>query len=255
MTSPSPRTPSPRTPATTTTDGTPVTATPAHSGLGLSAAQVAGSALAAVSGAFLASRLGVTGTLVGVAVGSVVGTVGSASYTYSLRRGRALVAVRPTPATRFGATRFGAPGPPPPGPAAMPLPPRQRTPVVVPWRRLGLATVVAALVGLGGLTLLETVSGQPVASMAGRQTGSGTTLGSVLGHASAGSTDGEPGDTGPAADPDPGSVAPSDPSTDPSDSPTDQPEPDPTTPAEPTDPAPTTPAPTPDPGGQSPVNP
>ncbi len=54
--------------------------------LGLSTAQVTGSALAAMSGAFFASWLGTTGTLVGAAVGSVVATVGAAIYTHSLRR-------------------------------------------------------------------------------------------------------------------------------------------------------------------------
>ena len=64
--------------------------------LGLSAAQVAGSALAAVSGAILASTAGVTGTVIGAAVASVVATVGAAIYTWSLRR--TTVAVRKTAA-------------------------------------------------------------------------------------------------------------------------------------------------------------
>jgi hypothetical protein len=64
--------------------------------LGLSAAQVAGSALAAVSGAFLASFAGTTGTVIGAAIASVVATVGAAIYTWSLRR--TTVAVRKTAA-------------------------------------------------------------------------------------------------------------------------------------------------------------
>ena len=64
----------------------------------------------------LASWMGVTGTLVGVAVGSVVGTVGSASYTYSLRRGHALVLARPgqptAPAEAVLAPTRRAPGRP-----------------------------------------------------------------------------------------------------------------------------------------------
>ncbi len=54
--------------------------------LGLSPAQVAGSALAAVSGALLASFAGTTGTIIGTAIGSVVATVGAAIYTASLKR-------------------------------------------------------------------------------------------------------------------------------------------------------------------------
>src|SRR5689334_14446601 len=59
--------------------------------IGLSPAQVAGSALAAVSGALLASFAGTTGTIIGTAIGSVVATVGAALYTWSLRRTSAAV--------------------------------------------------------------------------------------------------------------------------------------------------------------------
>lgn len=257
MTTPTPRTTSPSTPA----DDEPTTETrhPAPHGLGLSAAQVAGSALAAVSGAFLASWLGVTGTLVGVAVGSVVGTVGSASYTYSLRRGHALVA---RPAVREG-EQAGGPVAARPDAAPAPVPaPRRREPLALPWRRLGVATVVAALIGLGGLTLLETVTGRPVASVAGRSTDTGTTLGSVLGQSggSGSTSDGPASDTdqdgagsGSGGTDGDGSGQPTDTSEDePTDVPTD--EPDPTTPPDPTpDPSPTDPTPTPTPG--TPVTP
>ena len=64
--------------------------------LGLSTAQVVGSVLAAVTGAVLASTMGVTGTVIGAAVASLVATIGSAIYTWSLRR--TTVAVRKTAA-------------------------------------------------------------------------------------------------------------------------------------------------------------
>ena len=64
--------------------------------LELSPAQVAGSALAAVSGAFFASWAGTAGTLIGAALGSVIATVGAATYTWSLRRTRDAVR-RPPP--------------------------------------------------------------------------------------------------------------------------------------------------------------
>ena len=56
--------------------------------LELSPAQVAGSALAAMSGAVFISWAGTAGTLIGAAAGSVIATVGSATYTWSLRRSR-----------------------------------------------------------------------------------------------------------------------------------------------------------------------
>ena len=54
--------------------------------LWLSTAQVTGSALAAMSGALVASLAGTTGTVIGAAVGSVIATVGATMYTESLRR-------------------------------------------------------------------------------------------------------------------------------------------------------------------------
>jgi hypothetical protein len=54
--------------------------------LDLSAAQVTGGALAAVTSAVAGSTLGVNGTVAGAAVGSVVATVGGELYTHSLRR-------------------------------------------------------------------------------------------------------------------------------------------------------------------------
>jgi hypothetical protein len=52
----------------------------------ISAAQVAGSALAAVSAAVVASVLGVGGTVTGAALGSVVASIGGAVYSHSFRR-------------------------------------------------------------------------------------------------------------------------------------------------------------------------
>lgn len=52
--------------------------------LGVSGAQVVGSALAAMSSAVLLSTVGVAGTLIGAAFGSVVITIGGAAYTYYL---------------------------------------------------------------------------------------------------------------------------------------------------------------------------
>lgn len=53
--------------------------------------QVVASALAAVTAAWIASRLGVAGTLVGAALGSFVVTLSSALYSKTLDRGRTLL--------------------------------------------------------------------------------------------------------------------------------------------------------------------
>ena len=57
-----------------------------HKGPDISAAQVAGSALAAVSAAVVASFLGVGGTVIGAALGSIVASVGGALYSHSFKR-------------------------------------------------------------------------------------------------------------------------------------------------------------------------
>lgn len=72
-------------PGTAAPSGTP----PARLDLGV--AQVAGSALAAVTAAVAASTLGVAGTILGAGVGAVVATVGSALYTHSMHRASARV--------------------------------------------------------------------------------------------------------------------------------------------------------------------
>jgi hypothetical protein len=64
-----------------------------HTFMGLTLPQVAGGALAAVTAALAASRLGVTGTIVGAAFGSVTSTVAGAMYTQSLHRAQTRVTV------------------------------------------------------------------------------------------------------------------------------------------------------------------
>src|ERR1700710_2098400 len=85
--------------------------------LGLTPAQVIGSALAAMSGAFLASWLGTTGTLVGAAVASVIATVGATIYTPSLRR-TGQVVKRTAVVVRHGTLLTGAIPQPEPGAAS-----------------------------------------------------------------------------------------------------------------------------------------
>ena len=91
--------------------------------LGLSTAQVIGSALAAMSGAFSASFLGTTGTLIGAAVGSVIATVGAAIYTHSLQR-TGQVVKRTAVVVKQGALLTGAVPRPDPGMVASEAPVR-----------------------------------------------------------------------------------------------------------------------------------
>lgn len=73
--------------------------------VGVSWVQVAGSALAAVSSAVLLSTLGVAGTVIGAAVGSVVATVGSSLYTRTLDVSRQQVAAQTAALRRVARAR------------------------------------------------------------------------------------------------------------------------------------------------------
>jgi hypothetical protein len=177
----------------------------------LSAAQVTGGALAAVTSALAGSTLGVNGTVAGAAVGSVVATVGGELYTQSLRRThqtvRGVVARAPgaqraenmpgTPASDQKAPATGlSPAatthlppvsePPAHGGDTRILGPGARQPAAVdrsPVRRWALLSAAAAGVfalSMGVLSVAEVLAGRPVASVVSGEPGSGTTLGTSL---------------------------------------------------------------------------
>jgi len=73
--------------------------------------QVFGSALAAVTSAVLLSTVGVAGTIIGAAIGSVFATAGSAIYAHYLRMTRAgVAAAQAAAAERVNRARTGASG-------------------------------------------------------------------------------------------------------------------------------------------------
>jgi hypothetical protein len=187
--------------------------------LGLSAAQVAGSALAAVSGAILASTAGVTGTVIGAAVASVVATVGAAIYTWSLRR--TTVAVRKTAAQVRQAALVS--GPLPRTVVQGPLrtikgraaaksskqdgSDREDPEAVdksaedpdedtwwrsIPWGKVLIASLAITVVALAGITVVEALTGKPISNVTGGGDSQGTTVGNVTGR------DNSPQDKGPA---------------------------------------------------------
>jgi len=133
---------------------------------GLSTAQVFGSALAAMTSAFAASRLGVAGTLIGAAVGSVVATVGGAIYAHTFRSAhRHIEAVVPLRTTRPVAPSVGPE-------EAVDGADLGSTPAEVAARRWRvLATVLAGLLlALGLITAIELVIGHPLGNAAEKGT-------------------------------------------------------------------------------------
>ena len=137
--------------------------------LELSTTQITGSALAAMSGAFFASWAGTTGTIVGAAVGSVIVTVGAATYTWSLQRTRDAV-------KRTAAQVRAVDGR---------MPSRRSDPSVepgnLPWGKVALTSVAVMALGLGGITAIEAATGKPVSSYTGSSDSTGTTLGNAIG--------------------------------------------------------------------------
>ncbi len=147
---------------------------------GLSGAQVAGSALAAMTSALAASGLGVAGTLLGAALGSVVITVGGAVYAHTFRSARRRIVTIVPAATRPSRTaplaaRAEAAYRPTPVAAADPVPGRDGA--ARRWRTV--ATVLAGLlIALGAITALEVVLGHPIAD----SSRSGTTITDTVTH-------------------------------------------------------------------------
>ena len=166
-------------------------------GLGLSVTQVMGSALAATTAAVSASWLGVAGTLIGAAIGSVVATVGSALYTQSLRHSREVVLrhvplaayaqapddVRPPASYDDRSSTNLEPGPTqelPTVEATLAPAPTGSAWRRLPWARIGAGSLAALLLGLGGLTVIEKLTGAPISATTGGGDKNGTTVGSVL---------------------------------------------------------------------------
>ena len=153
--------------STTTAPQEPKAPTP---GLGLGPAQIAASALAAVTSALAASFLGVAGTIIGAAVGSVVATVGAAVYAHSLR----------TASSRLRELRPQAGGPasrrarPVSGPEHTPAAPSVHS--RRPFGRLAAVVVGVFAVALAGITAAEAMMGHPMSS----SNTAGTTLSRVV---------------------------------------------------------------------------
>jgi hypothetical protein len=141
--------------------------------LELSASQVVGGALAAMTAAALGSTLGVAGTIIGAALASVVAGVAGALYTASLRTGRERVMTvfgGRTSTSRTGSTALPPPPPQLPGPRGR-----------FPWRRALAITVAVFALAAVLVSAYEVVTGHALSG------GSGTTV-SQVGRGSSGSS-------------------------------------------------------------------
>ena len=128
-----------------------------------------GGALAAITGAVVASFFGVFGTLAGAGVMSIFMAVATAGYAHSLAAGHRWL--RRTLLRRAGGdTDAGTPGVQP-----------------IRWQRVAVAAAVVFTVAMGAVTTVEAAARRPLASLLGSQPPSGgsTSVGVVVGQSAA----------------------------------------------------------------------
>lgn len=142
---------------------------PRRTFLDLSVTQLVGGALAASSAAALGARIGVGGTLLGAAIGSLVSAVAGAAYTHSLRTTRDFV-------LRRGRSEADAP-------ATASAAPVTVEPAVRPPRRVALNRLNVRRVALGAAALfalvIALVTGLELATGQSLDGTKGTTVGQV----------------------------------------------------------------------------
>lgn len=156
--------------------------------LQLSATQLIASALAAVTATIAASYLGVSGTVIGAAIASVVTVTGNAVYSHSLHRTgqrvRTAVPIRRAAVGTPGSGRPGSGARPPAPPAAEPRslePPRPARTGRLGWYRLAFATAAVFVALLALITTVDLVAGRPLSDVVrGRQAQGATPLGNPV---------------------------------------------------------------------------
>jgi hypothetical protein len=154
--------------------------------------QVVASALAAVSSAVLLSKVGVAGTVLGAAIGSVIVTVGAAVYSYSLQISRERVqAAQAAALARMSRVRTGAETRSldlEEQPSADTRPPWREALGRLPWK--WIAAVTGAVFAIAMITILcfELIAGESVSSITGGSTGNGHRTSLGLGSAKSAAT-------------------------------------------------------------------
>lgn len=227
--------------------------TPQRGRLDLSVPQVAGSALAAVAAALLASQLGVYGTIIGAGVVSIVATAGGTLFQHFFRRTGEQIRTVSTrhlpvavpgadPAARAGSTRTTAESPP--GEGGGPGDDRSageygeatvHGTTKRGWRKSAIGAVVVFVLAMGTVTSIELATGSEPSVTAvfdggGSHGGSPSERPSDPASAPASDPAGTPGGT-PSAEPSTTPSGSASPSPTPSDSGSASPTPDPSTPS------------------------
>lgn len=222
--------------------------------------QVAASVLAAVTSAWIASSLGVAGTLIGAALGSFVVTISSAFYARTLDKGKTLIVQTASGAVverdveddeiseAFDEVREAEQSP------------VERAEVIEnPRRRLHWKTIIATAVAVLGISLAAMGVYEVVTGNSFGADSDNPQIGKIFGGGGSGSSDGDDSDRSPSRDPEPSSTpSPTATPTAPSSSPDAPEQQTPAPPAQTPTPAPTTPAPSdapPPPAAEEPRSP
>jgi hypothetical protein len=151
---------------------TPTTTKPPR--LQISATQLIASALAAVTATIAASYLGVSGTVIGAAIASVVTVTGNAVYGHSLRRTSERVRTAVPTSARWLPPAKAKEGPPAETDEDPPAgTPKLRSPLV---RRLAIGSVAVFAAVLAVVTSVELVAGRPLSDLLRGKSGQGTTV-------------------------------------------------------------------------------
>jgi len=145
---------------------------------GINIPKTIGGALAAVCAAVVGSYLGVAGTLVGAAVASIIGTVGTEIYERSIKKGgKKLQTLAPAfikaPAAVGTPSIAAASEEDSPSHTVAPKP-------QIRWRRIALLAGAVFVLAMGSLTIVEMFTHKSVASMVGNDTKAGSTVGGLI---------------------------------------------------------------------------
>jgi len=169
-------------------------------------------ALAAVCAAVIGSFLGVAGTLIGAAVASIIGSVGTEIYQRSLHKGAKKLQGLAVPAFVKVPAAIGTPAV---AAASKEDSPSHTVPEKsqrqIRWGRVAMVAGAVFVLAMGTLTVTELILGKSVASTVGNGTGAKTTFGGLL---NPGTSTTKPAPA-PASSPTPSAPAAEDPATQP----------------------------------------
>jgi hypothetical protein len=153
---------------------------------GINIPKTIAAALAAVCAAVVGSFLGVAGTLIGAAVASIIGSVGTEIYERSLKKGGQKLQTL-APVFVKAPAAVGTP------PVAAATEEDSPSHIIAPrpqirWRQIALLAGAVFVLAMGSLTVVELFTHKSLASMVGNDTKAGSTVGGLIDPGTGGAT-------------------------------------------------------------------